>query len=113
MENRTVALPDDVRDHIVTSITSSVPTAAIYVFGSRARGDNRPDSDVDLYVISADARQRPLRYASDARASLLWLTPDTFCGKDVLCNTQDEFDRLATRPTVEREVAREGVKIYG
>jgi predicted nucleotidyltransferase len=29
---------------------ASVPGVKVYLYGSRARGDNRPDSDVDVYV---------------------------------------------------------------
>ena len=39
--------------------------AALYVFGSRARGDHRPDSDLDLAVILRSAPS-PLANADDA-----------------------------------------------
>ena len=43
-------LPIDHLDDIVGSIVNTVPTDAIYVFGSYARGEQTPDSDIDLYV---------------------------------------------------------------
>ncbi len=33
---------------LVTIITQQLPHAKIYVFGSRARGDFRPESDIDI-----------------------------------------------------------------
>ena len=39
--------------------------AALYVFGSRARGDHRPDSDLDLAVILRNAPSS-LAHAADA-----------------------------------------------
>ena len=47
-------LPIDHLDDIVGSIVSTVPTDAIYVFGSYARGEQTPDSDVDLYVVARE-----------------------------------------------------------
>ena len=43
-------LPIDHLDDIVGSIVSTVPTDAIYVFGSYARGTAKEASDVDLLV---------------------------------------------------------------
>ena len=30
-----------------------IPTDRVYLFGSRARGDARPDSDIDLIIVSS------------------------------------------------------------
>ena len=34
---------------IIADWSASAPNFTFYVFGSRVRGDNRPDSDVDLH----------------------------------------------------------------
>ena len=44
-------LPIDHLDDIVGSIVNTVPTDAIYVFGSYARGEQTPDSDIDLRLV--------------------------------------------------------------
>ncbi|MFM7733085.1 MAG: nucleotidyltransferase domain-containing protein [Cyanobium sp.] len=36
-------------------IRSEIPDAEVHLFGSRARGKARPDSDVDLLIIAPDA----------------------------------------------------------
>jgi len=38
-------------DKIKKSIHSSDPNAEAYLFGSRARGNNRPDSDWDILIL--------------------------------------------------------------
>lgn len=42
----------------------------IYVFGSRARGDNSPDSDVDLLVLIREPVQDPWVLAADMRRTI-------------------------------------------
>lgn len=37
-----------------------IPTDAVYLFGSRARGDARPDSDIDLIIVSPAFSGMPL-----------------------------------------------------
>ncbi len=42
----------DILQKIKSGITSVDPDAEIYLYGSRARGDNRKDSDWDILVIT-------------------------------------------------------------
>jgi predicted nucleotidyltransferase len=42
----------DLLNKIKSGIVSKEPNAEIYLYGSRARGDNREDSDWDILVIS-------------------------------------------------------------
>jgi predicted nucleotidyltransferase len=46
-------------DKIKESIRSSDPTAEAHLFGSRARGDNRPDSDWDLLILVDNPKVTP------------------------------------------------------
>ena len=39
---------------IVGGIALTYGMKRVYLFGSRARGDNRPDSDYDFFVVPAD-----------------------------------------------------------
>ena len=49
-EAEKIALPREVLEGIVENITSAVPTVAIYIFGSYARGEADSDSDIDICV---------------------------------------------------------------
>jgi predicted nucleotidyltransferase len=72
------------------------PQATIILFGSQARGDARPDSDVDFLVVLSDLL-RPLR---------VWA--------DVLVLSAQRFRAAAAVPgTLAHTVAREGKVLYG
>jgi len=45
---------DAILDNITKAIHSKDPSAQAYLFGSRARGDNRPDSDWDILILVND-----------------------------------------------------------
>lgn len=44
---------------IAAAAQANDPDATVILFGSRARGDHRPDSDVDLLVVWDDTLPRP------------------------------------------------------
>ncbi len=46
----------DLLRKIKSGIISKDPSAEIYLYGSRARGDNRTDSDWDILVISSSEK---------------------------------------------------------
>ena len=77
------------------------------LFGSRARGRARRDSDVDLLLVSPKFRRKN---AVD-RASPLYLEWDLPYSVDFLCYTPEEFRQLSRRVTLVREAIREGVVI--
>jgi predicted nucleotidyltransferase len=43
-------------------LAAAAPTAEVILFGSRARGEARPDSDLDLLVIEPDFDRRGEEY---------------------------------------------------
>ena len=53
-----------------------LPLKAVYLFGSHARGDARPDSDVDLCIV-ADGAERQLETARRFRLAMadVWPCP--------------------------------------
>lgn len=80
---------------------------AMILFGSRARGHPRPDSDVDLIVVGRRFRRKnPID-----RAAPLHLAWDLGIPVDFLCYTPEEFDDLSRRPSIVREALREGVTV--
>lgn len=94
---------------VVHRIVDTIDPEAIWLFGSRARGTHRPDSDFDLLVVTKleDGEQG---YDYDrVYAPVL----GTGVGCDVVPCRIDDFQREATSPTgLVREVLQSGVSIY-
>jgi predicted nucleotidyltransferase len=80
----------------------------VILFGSRARADARPDSDVDLLVVMADApNKRAL--AIEMRRSVR----DLPLAKDIVVTTPEEIARRGDMPgSVVRAALREGRVIF-
>ena len=79
----------------------------LILFGSRAGGRSRPDSDVDLIVVGRRFRRKnPID-----RAAPLHLAWDLGLPVDFLCYTPEEFEELSRRPSIVREALREGIRI--
>lgn len=74
------------------------------LFGSRARGQARRDSDVDLIVVSDIFRRKN---AVD-RACLMRMEWDLDYAVDFLCSTPDEFRVYSKAPGIVRQALQEG-----
>ena len=93
------------RDRLVRALKP----VRLVVFGSRARGEGRPDSDVDLMVV-ADLSGSLAERARAVYRHLLDL-PVSF---DLVIYTPDEYERLRTwRTSVAGIADREGVVLHG
>lgn len=80
----------------------------IILFGSQARGDTRPDSDVDLLVV-LPVCENP----REATLSMMSSLVDLPVGKDIIVTTPHEMEtrgRLAS--TVLNQALREGKPLY-
>jgi hypothetical protein len=93
----------------VQRLVDALQPEAIYLFGSRARGDHQPDSDYDFMVIVPGSDLPPHRRAQIAHRALR----DVPIAKDILVWTRDEFDHyvpaVASLPAT---VLREGRLLY-
>lgn len=80
----------------------------ILVFGSRARGDARPDSDVDLLVVFSEV--------SDKRAAAVGIRAalrDLPIGKDVIVTTPGEIEQRGNLVgSILRPALRDGKVLY-
>lgn len=82
---------------VVSVIVREVDPETVILFGSHARGDARPDSDVDLMVVEQEpfSAQRSRR-AEYARLSVA--LRDFPFAKDILLYSRDEFDYWKDSP---------------
>ena len=102
---------------VAKAVYDELRPGAVILFGSRARGDFAPDSDIDLLVITRDRRLNRDEYtlasaAAHARADDLYGLHRV--GVDVLSMTADEFlHNRRARNHVAGQAARDGVDMNG
>jgi predicted nucleotidyltransferase len=93
---------------MVELIVAQFQPEKIILFGSHARGDGTPDSDVDLLIVmpvegSKRAKQLEIRAA----------VHDVRVPKDILVSRPEEFQwRKDVIGTIERPAVREGKVLY-
>jgi predicted nucleotidyltransferase len=96
-------------DSLIADIKKSVPVKEIYLFGSYVYGKPDSDSDFDIYVIIPDNTLRPL----DAMQKIsIAISDGQKHPVDVLVGNYTAFNERKSQPTIEREVALKGIKIY-
>ncbi|MGH9328449.1 MAG: nucleotidyltransferase domain-containing protein [Terriglobia bacterium] len=99
----------DTLDEIVRRILAVGSPLKIVLFGSRARGESRPDSDLDLLIIQESDLPRYKRSSCYLRALV-----GVFPAKDVLVWTPQEVAEWAGVPNAFiTTVLREGKTLYG
>lgn len=103
---------DQIVRNVVDATVAAVGPERIILFGSRARGDARPDSDLDLLVVAGDSfsaqrtRQSELRKIRRA----LW---GIRIPVDILLYSNDEIREWADSPNdVIARSLREGLSVY-
>ncbi len=108
------AIPDNRDEPVLAEIVRRLAEAfhpeRVYLFGSRARGDDDPDSDYDLMVVVNEASEPGYRLAQRAHR-LLWGL-GTAAG--VLVWTLQAFEsRLHLKASFPSTIVREGRLLYG
>lgn len=100
-------LDDSTLGGIVSSIVPVVNPDSIILFGSRARGDYGPSSDIDILVISDLSKMDDV---SRCRIALAWLP----FALDVIVEPMNRYlDNKDRFGTFEYEVERGGMVLYG
>ena len=96
---------------IKTLIVDTVPVEEIYLFGSYAYGEPNKDSDIDLYVVlKDDITMREFDASIEISKAI---RPVRTKPIDIIATKKSKYQWLITGPTMERKIAREGIKIYG
>jgi len=101
---RAMAYPVDVLTHVVSGASDGAD--AVILFGSIARGESGPGSDVDLAVIAPTGWDGAL-----ALQDAVWEGLGNNC--DVLVFTADEFVAKSETEPVVGDILRDGVPLVG
>jgi len=101
-------MPDaNVLQDIVRRIVEVAHPERIILFGSAARGDARPDSDIDLLIVKSNVRRR--RLAMDLYEALA----STGHPVDLIVATPEDLEKYGDTPALVLGPAlREGKVIY-
>ena len=49
-----IVVTEAILDEMVDTLVQEIAPEQIYLFGSRARGNARPDSDIDLLIVESE-----------------------------------------------------------
>jgi predicted nucleotidyltransferase len=94
---------------IVRRLVNAYQPEKIYLFGSKGRGDEGPDSDYDLMVVVPDQASLERRRSQLAYQVLR----GTATAADVLVWTKKYFeDRLSLKASLSATIVREGKLLY-
>jgi predicted nucleotidyltransferase len=106
--DKPIAPDEELLQIITTRITEAIHPQKIILFGSWARGERGPHSDIDLLIVQESSLTRPQRYAQVRR--LFW---GMGFPMDILVYTPEEFARYQTVPgSFTHTVAHEGKVLY-
>ncbi len=93
----------------IERIVAACRPQAIVAFGSRARGQARPDSDLDLFVLL----RTPTADAGVLRRRLRALLADLPLSKDILVSDPETYARARTQlNSVYRDIAQENLPLW-
>ena len=91
---------------IADILTEKMDASMVWLFGSYARGDAGPDSDVDFLVVVPTSSKTRYQRAVEA----LYHTNDIHIPKDIIVLTQAEWEKHLKAPSsLGSIVLREGV----
>jgi uncharacterized protein len=100
---------DPVVERVVKIIAEAIHPQKIILFGSRATGTARPDSDLDLVVIYAGEKSK-----RQVKLDIHRLMEPQSLPMDLFVLSPEEMQRQRhVANTLAREVAERGVTVYG
>jgi predicted nucleotidyltransferase len=91
----------------VIPVLQKINPSKIIIFGSRARGDGKEDSDIDVIVVSDYFKGIPFL----KRTPMLLRMIDFEKHIDFLCYTKDEFERIKDNSVIVSSALQEGIEI--
>src|SRR5690554_1116859 len=96
---------------LVDIIVNTVPVEQIYLFGSYASGTPHNDSDLDIFVVMPE--DSDIREIDAMKIIHKAIRDKKTMPVDVIVSKKDRFNQRKTAPTIERQIAQEGMVLYG
>lgn len=105
-----MAIVDEKLKILLDRIVPAMNPEAVYLFGSRARGDAREDSDYDLLVVVPDDTPKDMRSPRRAYEAKI----GTGIPADIVPCSRTGFERAKDMVgTLSYEASHFGVRVYG
>jgi len=95
---------------IIQAISLNTKIEDIFLFGSWANGNPKPDSDLDIYLVIPDSDIDICDLNADIRFALYKKLPFPL---DLVIAKKSVFERRSKSLTLENTIAKQGVRIYG
>lgn len=106
MDKEKTELIKDLRKFI-KKVRKNIKVSKFILFGSRARGNYRKDSDVDLLVISKDFKNKKFF----KRSPPLYLSWDYPYEVDIICLTPTELEKKKREIGAIKQALQEGIEL--
>ena len=99
---------DKIVDSFVKKVREKIPSSKIYLFGSRARGDGKKDSDYDFLVISKHFKN----YSFEKRSTEIYILKRKIpAAMDIICYTPEEFEKKKKQIGIVQQAVKEGIEL--
>ena len=95
---------------VIQAISSNTKIEYIFLFGSYAYGNPKPDSDLDIYLVIPDSDVDICELNAEIRFALYKKLPVPL---DLVIAKKNVFERRSKALTLENTIAKQGVRIYG
>ena len=107
--NATACKADPLVERVVRRIARSVKPESVILFGSRASGNARTESDIDLVVVYSGPMTK-----RQVQIGIHKLFPNPHFSMDLFVLTPEELESQRSVPnTLAREVSQRGIVCYG
>ena len=100
---------DDALDSILRRLVAAFDPQSIWLFGSRARGSHRPDSDFDLLIVARPGGC----FGSDDYEMVFEPTRGLGVGCDIVpCSAEDFEEAAQIRTTLVAQILQHGRRLH-
>lgn len=103
-------MPTNEINELCEQFITQLAPAKVYLFGSFASGTPQEQSDFDFYIIMRDGTRDLVDLTAKAYRSIRRIKRRPV---DIIVGTESRFNERKNLPTVENEVFRKGVLLYG